>query len=516
VHRSFCSQKTAFFGGGLFFVCLLLYWPSFSNDYLWHDDNLYIAENPAVTDGVSFRGLSWAAKTRYQNNWMPLTWVSYQAEASVFGNAAGPKLVVNFVLHLFNGCLLMVLFRGLGVKPLVAILGAGVFLLHPASVETVAWAASRKGLLAGAFGLLAAVCWIQKFRWPGLLCLALSMMCKQSWVFLPGVFLFLDLSRSQKTIMERVQLGLAFLLGMAGAAIAVWANSEVPAVERVTDLQPFGNRVGWAGLAFLDQLRFVLLPLNPGISHVAPHGVWAFYLVGGVAFVIGMFSLIKIGPMKTGVIWSIPLVGIVWFVAALFPTLGLVPIGDVWRAERFLYPALPGFIVFLTFGIQKMREKIWVPALLLCLAALATQSASYLSEWKSPEGLFRRSFEDEPETNHVAAAKLGFFASKSGDDAGAFAWFEKALEIEARNIDAMEGLAVMKAKQGEIEQGRKLLQRAIELRPNRASLFFNLALCDLAEGNRKEAWKNLNKALKRDATFVPARDLERQLEEFSE
>ena len=517
MERSFISQKTAFFGGGLFFVCLLLYWPSFSNDYLWHDDNLYIVENPAVTDGVSVRGVYWAATTRYQNNWMPLTWISYQLESSVIGNAATPKLVVNFALHLFNGCLLIALLRGLGFKPILALFGGGMFLLHPTCLETVAWAASRKGLLAGSFGLLACLLWLRDFRWIALLCLATSLMCKQSWVFLPGVLLLLDLRHAKVSALARTQLGLGFLLAGLGVLMAVWANSEVPAIERVTNLQPFGDRIAWAALALLDQLRFVFLPLEPGISHVAPHGNIVLYILGGLLFVLFVFAVSKTGlKEKGGFLQSSLLLGFAWFLAALLPTLGLVPIGDVWRAERFLYSALPGVIIGCLFLLQRMSSRVLVPLVVVVLVGLFVQSWTYLGKWSSPEGLFLSSFENEPETNHVAAAKLGYFASKAGDDERAVEWFEKALQIEPRNVDAMEGFAVMKAKSGDVVGGRALLERAVELRPRRSSLSFNLALCDLAERKTKEARLHLEKALEKDMTFAPAIRLKQKLDGSSE
>ena len=309
---------------------------------------------------------------------------------------------------------------------------------------------------------------------------------------------------------ELVSTGRRVCIGCLGGVMAIWANSEVPAVERVTRLQPFGSRLSWATLAFLDQVRFSIFPLGPGISHVAPHSVIVFYLFGSAFALLAGFVVVRNGVGE--ILKSIPALGAVWFLAALFPALGLVPIGDVWRAERFLYPALPGMILGVAFVAQKMSARVWLPLVIIFLVGFFIQSSSYLGKWKSPELLFSHSFEDEPGTNHVAAAKLGYFASRSGEDQKAIVWFETALKIEERNVDAMEGLAVMKAKNGDIAGGRELLEKAVALRPNRASLFFNLALCHFSEKDESEARALLKEALKRDATFVPALKLQKELD----
>lgn len=513
MEKLFSLSKATLMGSGFFGVCLILYWQSLDYGYIWHDDNLYVAENPAVTSGFSLKGIIWSFTTRFQNNWMPLTWLSYQIEYSVLGALIGPKHTINLVLHLLNGALLVTLLRSFGFKSFVAFLGGSFFLLHPACVESVAWIAGRKDLLSCLFGMAALLCWMRGSFVFALLLLIASLASKQSWVFLPVLFGFVSFRRSgfQKRP-ESIALGMAFCIAILGCIMAIWANASVPAIERVTYLKSFDARLAMAVLAFVDQSRFALFPFQPSISQVEPHGIIIFWVLGIFVILFFVGVLIKAFRRQEPVSflnWGI--LGLLWFILALMPTLGIVPIGDVWRAERFLYPALPGIILLFVSLIHQVPQRSVVPMALTVAAGFTLQSWMYLRLWESPQKLFEHSFSCSPSSDHVSAAKLGFLASRTNNEEDATQWFLKALAIEPRNIDALEGLAVMRAKQGMISESKELLCRAINLRPNRSSLYFNLALCEFTEGNEADALNSLNSSLEKDPTFAPAIRLQRRL-----
>ncbi len=136
-------------------ICLVLaaitffvFWPVVHFDFVNLDDPDYVG-NAHITKGLTLRGIFWALGT-----WHPVTWISHMLDAQFFGrNPTGPHFV-NLVLHIANAVLVFVVLRRLTAALWPSAFVAGLFALHPAQVESVAWVAERKGLLSMFFGLL--------------------------------------------------------------------------------------------------------------------------------------------------------------------------------------------------------------------------------------------------------------------------------------------------------------------------------------------------------------------------
>lgn len=74
------------------------------------DDLSYVADNPHVTGGLSFRNITWAITHAYEGYWAPLTWLSYMADTSLFGVRSGAYHLTNVAIHAASACLLFVVF----------------------------------------------------------------------------------------------------------------------------------------------------------------------------------------------------------------------------------------------------------------------------------------------------------------------------------------------------------------------------------------------------------------------
>jgi Flp pilus assembly protein TadD len=131
-----------------------LFWPATRNEFVNLDDPDYYTVNPVVQAGLTAAGFRWAFQAGAAGNWHPLTWLSHQLDAELFGlRPAGPH-AVNVAWHALNAALLLLVlvqFTGhRGRSFLVALL----FAVHPLHVESVAWISERKDVLSAAFGLL--------------------------------------------------------------------------------------------------------------------------------------------------------------------------------------------------------------------------------------------------------------------------------------------------------------------------------------------------------------------------
>ena len=153
----------------IFLLVFLFYFQTRSFEFLRFDDQDYTFLCPFVKDGLSWANVKSAFSSfRHAAIWMPLTYISYALDISLFGPGMGAHHLVNAAIHAANSVLLywllMGIFRGINsllLRPkIVIVLSTLIWALHPMRVEPVAWIAGRKELLCAFFvllGLLAVV-----------------------------------------------------------------------------------------------------------------------------------------------------------------------------------------------------------------------------------------------------------------------------------------------------------------------------------------------------------------------
>ena len=90
---------------------LAVYWQVYRFGFLVFDDPAYVSENRHVLAGLTTSGIRWAFTTVHDSNWIPLTWLSLMADASVYGTWAGGYHLTNLLLHAANVLLVFAAFR---------------------------------------------------------------------------------------------------------------------------------------------------------------------------------------------------------------------------------------------------------------------------------------------------------------------------------------------------------------------------------------------------------------------
>ncbi|HET7501805.1 MAG TPA: protein kinase [Kofleriaceae bacterium] len=120
---------------------------------------------------------------------------------------------------------------------------------------------------------------------------------------------------------------------------------------------------------------------------------------------------------------------------------------------------------------------------------------------------------DEPPSDGVSPErKAEFFANlgsqqlAGGDTAGAAANFKKALEIDARNVNAMLGMGEIALRQGLFGDAIAHLGKAAKLAPKSSRVLTLLGEAYLSSGNNAQAAANFKKALQLDPDNARARD----------
>ena len=98
-------------------------------------------------------------------NWAPAHLLAHLVQHEFFGSYAEntyPYHLSNVVVHAINATLFAALLVAHGVPVAAALLGAFVFLLHPANAEAVAWIFQLKTLLSFTFSFAALLCLVRR------------------------------------------------------------------------------------------------------------------------------------------------------------------------------------------------------------------------------------------------------------------------------------------------------------------------------------------------------------------
>lgn len=142
------------------------------------DDFSYVQECDQVKKGLTLEGFKWSfSNVDYGAIWMPLTWLSYMLDVSVWGMRPGLMHLENAAFHALDAALLFVLLLTV-LKNLagsrsssksdddshmlaIAVVATLFWSLHPLRVEPVAWIASRKDVLSVFWELWAFIFWVK-------------------------------------------------------------------------------------------------------------------------------------------------------------------------------------------------------------------------------------------------------------------------------------------------------------------------------------------------------------------
>src|SRR6266446_4886336 len=284
---------------GLAVVTFGIYAQLIGHHFITFDDPTYIQDNPMVNRGVTLAGLAWAFTTFYAGNWHPLTWIAHMIDSQLFGMIAGGHLLVNALIHAANTLLVFWFLLRTTHARWPSALVAALFALHPLHVESVAWAAERKGTLSTFFGLLSLIAYtryaeapsIRRYAWTAIT-LALGLMAKPILVTWPFVMLLLDywpLARFQKSdvrgqtsvvrglIIEKLPL---FVLVAASAVVTSIAQSHLGAV-RTFEEASLALRLSNALVSYAKYLLLAFWPNDLAVFYPFPRaGIPGWQIIG--------------------------------------------------------------------------------------------------------------------------------------------------------------------------------------------------------------------------------------------
>ena len=374
---------------------LAIYAQTIGFGYLRFDDPDYTFACPFVKDGLSWFNVCEAFRNvRHGAVWMPLTWISYMADISLFGRGASGHHLVNVLLHVANTLLLLRLAfsmmaqssdssdssdtsdtsdsrdsrvssfsRKRPILKIVVLLAVLFWALHPQRVEAVAWIASRKELLWAFFTLIGLLSWRSGKSVATLVCCALACMSKPTAMVFPFLAIVVGGLRPLKplttlkplmalkpltALKPLMALTGMFAFSLATGVLAIYSQTH-PEGMTAKELfyAPLGERLLNAMVAVGLYLAQMVIPVGIHLDYRIVPGGWPLngalgLSVFAVATLLLIYYCLNALNGLNGLKASNGLKALMFFAVALLPTLGLFgSFGEHARADRFLYvPAM--------------------------------------------------------------------------------------------------------------------------------------------------------------------------------
>lgn len=501
----------------------LLYVPSFFNDFVTYDDPHYIHEQPMVRSGLTLAGIRWAFTTTTFANWLPITWLSHQLDVQLWGLHAGGHHASSAVLHAVNAALVFLCLRAMTGSVARAAAVAAVFAVHPLRVESVAWVAERKDVLAGTFFLLTLLAYVAYARRPSpgrygvaLVCFALGLMSKTMLVSAPCVLLLLDywpLRRmkwrpdAEEPSPQFRGAGLGWLVAekIPFLALAAIASAWTVALQagggamQGGEAFPPGRRLANAAVSIPRYLDKIVRPTDLSIFYPYPAG-WP---PATVALSVGLIA----GISALAVLWRrrrpYLAVGWFWFLGMLVPVVGIVQVGLQSMADRYTY--LPGIgllisVVWLAAALLRTRpawRRYARPVGGLIVIGLCVATVLQQRYWANTFALFTHAYVVDP-NNWLANDMLGVAHSDAQDYPTAAAYLSRAAALNPAHAEPHHNYGSVLLAMGETQQAIKELEKAIRIKP----LLINYRLLAEAQGRQKN-WPAVLAALDQAEQMAP-------------
>jgi len=481
---------------------------SVGGDFIWDDEHL-VQNNTYIRNPANFIGLFTKKEIRKEYAfYRPLQEASYALDYALWrGNAAGYHLT-NIALHIGVALCVFWLMNLLFGRVFLSLVAAGLFCVHPAHTEAVAYISGRADPLVSLFLLLSFILYVKQTErrdlepWllgAMLLSYACALLSRENSLILPVLLTFYHA---------------VFKKGRPGAPLfAVWGAAASYVLVRLTLLRFFltlpeaqtsvWQRLPGSFVALTQYLRLLVAPF--GLHMEYGMGVFPWSDVRAPAGAALLLALIFYAFKKRG---SAPLITffIGWFFLTLLPQANLLPV-NAYMSEHWLYLPSIGFFVLLAAGLDKLYQRrskglaaAAAAGIGLFFAALTVQQNNY---WNDPFLFYEKTLAYAPQSARLLN-NLGILTYEKGDAKKATALFEKAIAAEPDYIEAYNNLGNIHKDAGRFDEATALFTKAIALDPNYAEAYNNLAIVAFLEGQPERAIPLFEKAIALQPDFGKA------------
>lgn len=443
-------------------VALVIYGPALGGSFT-SDDEHYVERNPYVHDFLepaNFVAI-WdptSVVTIIVENYAPVHLVLHGLAWQAFGESVTGHHVVNVLLHALASVLLFVLFARSGIPPLAALIGASIFLVHPANVESVAWISQLKSSAALVL-TLAAVLAHPRRPLVAVVSFAFALLAKPFAAVAFFAVLLFGWIRTSRSGAEAPAEGedwrwrwmLGWVVVLIGFAVVESLAFSATAAQAPTLYDAPWTRVCMMLVAALRYLVMAATGTGLSVFH-EPKPISSLLdpevlaSIAVLALVAARLYLVARARREETVYW-------VWALISFGPLSGIVPL-PYPIADRYLYFILPGLIGAVLLALQDLahrisgREGSRVDPPTLARAGLAIGSAfvllfAFQAHARAPVWINADEMMADSERNYpdgaAANTRKASRAAAQGDFAAAVKWLEAA---HARGYNRLDHILI--------------------------------------------------------------------------
>ncbi len=397
-----------------------------------------------------------------------------------------------------------------GIRRWPALFGAALVAVHPAASSTVYPICSGRETLMPAIFILAAV---TAFLKPGRLwhafamgMFAVSLLCKEQAVIVPGLFILADLLGLSASAPKREILAwLRRYLPVAGILLAYflvrWLLFHGSGEHRLAVL----DRPAGPALSLLYALQTTLVPFVQ-VVYEPTVNVWIseWRAVVCLVVVIGMGTLAYrhwSTAHKQVLFW------LGWFVLALLPTANLLD-QEAPFAERYVLAAVVAAVGLAAMLASLQWDRTSARRVIVGCATVLLVGCGWIS-WQRGRYFasnirFHTQWVGTNPTSDHAHCTLGWVLLEEGRLDEAVVHLEESLRLNPAGADAYNNLGAVYLRGGDPAKALPYFAQALGLEPDHSEAHNNLGMVLATLGNPTEAIDHLETALHINPDYADA------------
>ncbi|MBF0286946.1 MAG: tetratricopeptide repeat protein [SAR324 cluster bacterium] len=472
------------------------------------DDQKYFLDDPLM---ISSDGLVRIWLNPLDNNgvwpYLPMTRSTFWLESQLWGRTPSASHWINIIFHTINALLLWLMLRQFSVPGAWII--SMLFALHPIHVQSVAWIAERKNVVAGIFYVLTIwsyLLWLirkyQHWYFLALVCFLCALLSKTSTIMLPVIFVFCHLWCNRPIRKKQVlQLLPFFLVALGIGFVRVWFELHSFGASAMGNDLGMLERFLNAGHVPFFYLRKILLPY-PLIFvyprwHIDPAQISMYFPIASLFLIMGiLFWKYKI--WAKGLFW-----GLGAYLVMLFPVLGFF--NNSWFRFSFVtdhWVHLPSIsILFLIVaGILSFSHYFRLPWFtkaggFLLFIVLGTLTLNQSKIYQNGKSLWLATIRNNPNA-WIAHQELGREYLDTKEYELALDHSNKALAMHGNLAHALNNRGGAYYHLGQYENAVADYDEALAIRPIFPEVYKNRGLTYFALKRYKEALSDYDNAIR--------------------
>lgn len=513
------------------------------------DDDRYVTDNSDVRQGFSGHSVAQAFSHRVMKLYHPLSIVSLTIDYDLFGDQPAGYHVENLLFHICSSAILLTWLNWMTASLWRSAFVAGVFAIHPLRVESVAWVAERKDVLAVFFGTITLVGYTWYARRPSFgrylpvfVCHILSLLAKPALVCLPFVLWLLDwwptdrvrradgepasprfAARSAGWLaVEKSPLVIVSFLSVSMTLPLVRRHFEQFLPDNFKDssvvsihgapIEPrivappdeFGalpHRLTTGSISYLRYLWKMVAITR--LSAWYPESLWPYWMgitAGAAIVAITIFTFLY---KKR---WLV--VGWLWYLATLLPLVGFVRIAHYSLADRYTYFPMIGILIAIGWSIPELwwirRKNALMAAFAGLMLVLGGFTFAQTLVWRNNFTLWKHAIA-VTSGNSRAHYQLGDAYLASHQFTNAVPRLEEAARLDPYVATYQVNLAAAYANSHQRDKAIATYRRVLDLTPNASDALNNLGVLLAEKGDTQGAADCHAQVLKLDPDNMDAR-----------